>query len=889
MIVDELLTQLNDSGIVIRLKEDGDLAVTAPKGAMNAEIAGQIKHYKNNIVAFLNNGSSNGNAASLPPIKPIERGDYLPVSPEQERLWQVEQLAPGTIVYNLPSAFRLKGSLNVPALERSLQWTIQRHEGLRVQFQNINGQLFAQIIDDLPDTLPIVTLDTLSEDERENKLQQLLQEHAQIPFDLANGPLFRITLFRLTPDEHVLLFLVHHIIFDGWSADILWQDMVAAYKAADEDALRPPLSIQYADYAAWRRDWLSSQAAATDLQFWKEKLQSPAEALILPISHQSNHNQSFYEAQEQRFTISAELISQIKMLAKKEKVTPFMVLLAAYKATLHAYSGQKDMIVCSPIVGRMVPVLEDLIGYFNNIVVLRTSLAQDPTFTELLGRVRQTVLTANNHQTIPFQQVAELPDVSNIPLMRSLFVLQDSVQKLEPLPGISTSPVSIDQNFDYVDLFIEFIEKDNELTGTLSFKTALFDPGVIQLFIENFLATLSNVVGNPMLSLSELAQFDMPAIDLGISDSNEATKNERPFTLPRDEVESQLASIWGNLLNYEPVSVHDDFFEVGGHSLLAIRFFDQIENITGNRMPLALLFEAPTIAELADVIQDDDWEAKRSSIVALTNPKNQQETTQQPFYCVIPPGDELLIFNDLAKEMGNERPFLGLQYGVHGETPFTTVEDMAAYFVEQITSQNSREPYLLGGYCFGGLVAYEMAQQLTAQGHQVSLVALIDSNVPGAVVQIQYTTVSKAFLDRLTGIKQNGIKQELDYIVKRLTDIWNINIWQPIWYAAHKYYVKHNRHWPKILRDFHLINSNAIEKYQVKPYDGMVVLLQAEKRLDYYDYQPHLGWEKYVTGMFTDYFVPGGHKTLFHKPNVQILAQKLKAAITAGSIKEFEI
>ncbi len=885
MIVDELLTRLNNSGIVIRLKEDGDLAVTAPKGAMNAEIAGQIKHYKNEIVAFLNNGSSNGSISSFPPIKPIERGDYLPVSPEQERLWRVEQLAPDTAVYNLPSAFRLKGLLSVPALERSLQWIIQRHEGLRAQFQNINGQLLAQIIDDLPDTLPIVTLDTFPEDERENKLQQLLQEYAQIPFDLANGPLFRITLFRLTPDEHVLFFLVHHIIFDGWSADILWQDLVSAYKAADEDALRPPLSIQYADYAAWRREWLSSQAAATDLQFWKGKLQSPVEALSLPVSQTANNNQSFYEAQEQKFTVSAELTSQIKMLARKEKVTPFMVLLAAYKATLHAYSGQKDMIVCSPIVGRMMPALEDLIGYFNNIVILRTSLSENPTFTELLGRVRQTVLTANNHQTIPFQQVAELPNVSNIPLMRSLFVLQDSVQKLEPLPGISASPVSIDQHFDYVDLFIEFIETANKLTCTLSFKTALFDSGVIQLFIKNFLATLSHVVNNPILRLSELPRFDMPAIDLGISDGNETAKNERPFTAPRDEVESQLASIWGNLLNYEPVSVHDDFFEVGGHSLLAIRFFDQIENITGNRMPLALLFEAPTIAELAAVIQDDAWEAKKSSIVALTNPKNQQETTQQPFYCVIPPGDELLIFNDLAKEMGDERPFLGLQYGVHDETPYTTVEGMAAYFVEQIISQDSREPYLLGGYCFGGLIAYEMAQQLTAQGHQVSLVALIDSNVPGAVVQIQNNTVSKAILERLIGIKQNGIKQELDYIVKRLTTIWHINIWQPIWYATHKYYAKHNRHWPKIMRNFFLINNNAIEKYQVKPYDGTVVLLQAEKRHNDYQYQPHLGWEKYVTGEFTDYFVPGNHELLFRKPNVQILAEKLKAAITASSIK----
>lgn len=885
-MVHDLLTQLNSSGIVIRLKEDGNLAVTAPKGAMTADIAGQIKSRKSDIIAFLSNGAGHGSVPSFKPIVPIERGEFLPVSLAQERLWLLEQLAPGTAVYNLPFAFHLQGSLDVAALERSLQWVIQRHEGLRVQFQTVEGQPAAQLIDDLPEALPIVALDTLPKDEREDKLHRLLQDYTQIPFDLANGPLFRTTLFRLAPDEHVLLFLVHHIIFDGWSADILWQDLAAAYKTNDPAANRPQLSIQYADYAAWRRDWLSSEAASEERQFWKEQLQGPVEALVLPVSRRPNSSQPYYEAQQQQFKVPAALTAQIKTVAQKEKTTPFMVLLAAYKAALYAYSNQEDMIVCSPIMGRMVPVLDDLIGYFNNIVVLRTSLAQNPTFSELLSRVRQTVLAANDHQTIPFQQVAELPAVSNIPLMRALFVLQDSVQKLDSLPGITSTPISVQRNFDYADVSIEFFETDSGLTGTLWFKTALFDPEVMQHFIENYLTTLSNVVNNPALSLSELTRFTMPTLEAEISDDGvAAVREERPFTPPRDEVESQLAAIWGNLLSYETVSVHDDFFDVGGHSLLAIRFFDQIEEITGQKLPLALLFEAPTIAQLADVIQDDTWEAEKSSIVAITGSKDRLETAQRPFYCVIPPGDELLVFNDLAREIGDERPFLGLQYGLHGETPFTNVEDMAAYFVEQITSEDSKEPYLLGGYCYGGLIAYEMAQQLTAQGHQVALVVLIDTNVPGAVWLLP-NSVSHTLSDRLKGFKRNGIQKEMNYIFKRLASIWKLNIWQPIWRRALKYYVKTGRDWPEIMRNFDLINFNAMGNYQVKPYTGSVILLQAKDRLSFYEYLPHLGWEKYVEGEFTDQFIPGDHERLLRNPNATILAQEIKTALTAVTTYE---
>jgi thioesterase domain-containing protein len=298
------------------------------------------------------------------------------------------------------------------------------------------------------------------------------------------------------------------------------------------------------------------------------------------------------------------------------------------------------------------------------------------------------------------------------------------------------------------------------------------------------------------------------------------------------------------------------------------------------------LFEAPTIAELASVLQDDTWEAEKSSIVAITGPKNTVEMAQRPFYCIIPPGDELLVFNDIAQEIGEERPFLGLQYGVHGETPFTTIEEMAAYFVEQITNEDNPEPYLLGGYCHGGLIAYEMAQQLSAQGRQVDLVVLIDTNVPGSVWLLK-NTFGKVLVDRLKAIVQNGIKQELTYIFERVIDTWKLKIWQPVWRKLYKHYVKTGREWPELMRNFDLINHNAQGKYRVKPYNGSVILLQAEERLDFYEYLPHLGWEGFVKeDRFTDHFVPGNHEQLLRNPNAKVLAQEIKTVLTAVTTRE---
>jgi acyl carrier protein len=645
MLVQELLKQLKSSGIVVRLGENGDLAVTAPKGVMTADIARQIKENKQSIVAFLGVSAAQEALAAFPPITPVDRGRFVSISLAQERLWWLEQMFSGIPVHNLLHAYRLRGPLNVAAFEAGLKWVVNRHESLHMRFDVMDGSPVGVIMDDFVASLPLLSLDDVAEAEREDALQNRLREYDQMSFDLSTGPLFRAVLFRLAPEEHVFLFLVHHIIFDGWSADVFWDDLMFAYQTPDPDTIRPSLGIQYVDYAAWQRDWLQSPAAEKELAFWRDTLQEPVEALTLPVSRQASGHLLHYEAQQQPVVVPPALAAQVKTLAQQNKATPFMVLLAAYKATLHAYTGQEDMIVCTPSVGRTTAVLESQVGYFNNILVFRSNLGQDPTFIALLKREKQAVLSANEHQATPFQHLAELPAVRNVPLMRAMFVLQTHLKPPPGLPGLQITPVPVQHGYDYADMSLELTEENGAFSGMMWFKSALFEADHMAQFVENYLAVLAAVTAHPERPLSALPRFELPVV------VEAAANGKRPFTAPRDAAETELAAIWGEMLAYEPVSVYDNFFDVGGHSLLAIRLFDRIEAVTGVKLPLSLLFRAATIADLAAFVRDDAPELAVSSLVSLTG---QDEPAERPFYCAITSRRRTAGFSCVGKGDGGE-------------------------------------------------------------------------------------------------------------------------------------------------------------------------------------------------------------------------------------------
>ncbi|MDQ3803309.1 MAG: condensation domain-containing protein, partial [Acidobacteriota bacterium] len=329
-----------------------------------------------------------GIALPEPSLAPRPPGmNSVPLSFAQQRLWFLDQLEPGSPVYNLSSAMRLSGSLHVGALRGSLNEIVRRHEALRTSFTNADGQP-AQVIHDegaVTLALPVMPLAHLPEPEREAEVQRLSAEEARCPFDLTEAPLLRATLLRLSDHEHVILFTMHHIVSDGWSLGVFVRELTTLYEAfsAGRPSPLPALPIQYADYALWQRRDLRGEKLEERLSFWRKQLGGDLPVLELPTDRPRPTVQN-YRGAWHTFTLDAGLTSELKSLCQAADVTAFMALLAAFQVLLYRYTGQTEIVVGAPVANRSRAGLEDLIGFFVNTLALRADLSGDPPFAELL-------------------------------------------------------------------------------------------------------------------------------------------------------------------------------------------------------------------------------------------------------------------------------------------------------------------------------------------------------------------------------------------------------------------------------------------------------------------------------------------------------------------------
>ena len=430
----------------------------------------------------------------------------------QQSLWLTDQLEAGSPAYNLFSATKLKGPLNVIALEQSFNEIIRRHEILRTVFRSVNGQPFQIILPALTIALSVVDLrDIASPVEREAAARRLSTAEARRPFDLERGPLLRATLLRLTADTHVLFLTIHHIIFDAWSRKILVQELATFYEgfSSGSPALLPALPVQYADFAHWQRRRLQEKALEEQLAYWKVQLKNLS-VLKLPSDHRQPAVRTF-KGERQYFALRAEVVTGLKILARQEGVTLFMTLLAAYLTLLHRYTGQNDIGIGSPISGRDRSELQRLIGFFLNMLVLRTDLSGNPTFRELLSRVRRVCVEAYANQDVPFEKVVQelQPErsLSLNPLFQVTFALQDGPTDLVEPVGMTAEDVDLGSGISNFDLQLFMIEGEATLNGWLIYSIDLFDAVSIARMANHFQIMLEAVVANPDRRIGELSML----------------------------------------------------------------------------------------------------------------------------------------------------------------------------------------------------------------------------------------------------------------------------------------------------------------------------------------------------------------------------------------------
>jgi amino acid adenylation domain-containing protein len=448
----------------------------------------------------------------LPAVQTIPlRGNNgaAPLSFAQQRLWFLSKFEPDSTAYNQPKAIRFKGTLDLETLKKVLDTIVERHEVLRTTLLWRDGETPIQLVaDPRPLDLPMVDLTECSEPDLEAELQSRLVETTEQIFDLSRDLMLRAALFKLGPLEHVLLLVTHHIASDGWSSGILSRELATLYQAFSQGEANPlpELPIQYADYAVWQRNWLQGEVLQTQLSYWKQQL-TEVPALVLPTDRPRPAIQS-YRGTKQSCVFSKALSERLQALSRNEGVTLFMTLLATFQTLLHRYTGQEDIVVGSPIAGRTRPETEGLIGFFVNMLVLRNDLSGNPTFRELMNRVRKTALEAYEHQDIPFEKLVEElhpdRDLSRSPLFQVMLTHQNVPRQTRQLPDLTVSPVEINNETAKFDLSLYTWEMPEGLKATLEYNTDLFNDTTISRMLGHFHTLLQGIVANPEQRLSDL-------------------------------------------------------------------------------------------------------------------------------------------------------------------------------------------------------------------------------------------------------------------------------------------------------------------------------------------------------------------------------------------------
>jgi amino acid adenylation domain-containing protein len=451
-------------------------------------------------------------AAVLPVLPVLARDRPLPLSFGQERLWFLDQLEPGSPLYNVPVSLRLRGRLNVPALVRAFREIVRRHEVLRTSFISREGGPVQVVAAEAEEALeiPLVDLRGLRGLRDLRELSRLAQEEAQRPFDLARAPLLRLCLMRMDVEDHALLATIHHIVSDGWSLGVLIREVAALYAAycAGRPSPLPALPVQYADFAAWQRGWLQGDVLEGELAFWREQLAGAPQAIALPADRPRPPLQGV-AGRHLRFTLPRQLATRVQALAKERGATLFMALLAAFEVQIHRYTGRGDFLVGSPVAGRNRREVEDLIGFFVNALVLRARLRGETRVEDLLDQVRQTALAAFARQDLPFEKLVQLPEVardaSRSPLFQVLFVLQNAPAEALALPGLTLETLEAESGTSKFDLTLSMAETPAGLSGFLEYSTDLFDESTAARMLGHFRHLLADLAADPRRRVSELS------------------------------------------------------------------------------------------------------------------------------------------------------------------------------------------------------------------------------------------------------------------------------------------------------------------------------------------------------------------------------------------------
>lgn len=891
--------------------DGGKLRCNAPQGAMTSQLQARISEHKAELLEFLSRCAVGGVDQDIPLCSRQER---IPLTQGQERIWSLAKLDPESSVYNVPTVFRLSGALSRDALEAALTEIAERHEILRTLFPGESlDDACQQILPAAPLVLPVVPigrdLRKLPPNQVKRTVRGLLEGEIRKPFNLQTGPLWRVRLFQLAPQEHLLAFAMHHIVFDGLSKAIFLDELGKTYaaKLAGRTSDLPPLKVQFADVAVWQRKRLDAETAKRQLAYWEERLGGNPPPLLVPNDQARPAKKG--RAGSVHFSFPPGLLEKLSGFCRQEQASMFIVLMSAFAVLLNRYSGQEDLLVCAPMASREHADIEKLLGYFNNIVVIRSDLSGNPSFRDLLNQVKRLSVEAYDNQFVPLQSLAQLPHLLRVPLTRAMLSFQEGSSGHLAIDGVKAKPVSVRKDAADFDLAV-YIERDAEsLGGVLDYNADIFSANRIKRLLQRFGMLLNQLLTNPLARLDANPVFGKQAEHVAL------LLNKHPQIEAATVVQEGRT---GNLNAYLVLNEHDV------PSLAAIRQYAQ-KALPDFRVPAAFipLDEFPLDAE------------GNVDLKALPPPGNDRDRLPTSYAAPRTPLEEALC------KIWKEVLWLDFDVGV-----LDRFRDLGGHSLLSVQLVSEIERQLGRSVPAKALAALNTVEELAAAlegtddaGSASDASAGPRKGLPGDIYHgLRSHTASwegkRASADSvMVGLNTEGKRQPLFWCLQRYQELTQLAKYlgqdQPVYGMRSgnrvmvktqdnidllaSYYVEEilevDPDGPFLIggncqaaqiafqiasqlsaRGYEITLLILQEKFIPFPYAGPVAMLFGDKshyNPRRYFKQPEIGWRKFYSGPMVRTIVPGAHGQFFREPNVQVLVGTIAKHIEAAQAGVF--
>ncbi len=823
----------------------------------------------------------------------------MPGSLAQERFWTLSQLDPTNPSFHVPLVMKLSGPLSAPLLEKSFQLLIDRHESLRTTFAEKDGEFLQIIHPTYPATLEVASVPGASETEKALQLGTAIQKEIHRPFDLSVLPLFRTVLCKLGEEEHVLIITLHHILADAASAQVVQRELWTTYESlqSGKEPSLPALTIQYGDFSVWQRENLDSEAMKIHLEFWLNQLSGDLKVLDFPTDHPPAYRPTSKGGVE-TLLLPEDLTRAVKQLAQSNDATLYVVTLACFAAMLSRASEAEDVVVGSPVLNRRQET-EALIGPFAGPMALRLKLAGNPTLRELIVATRDLTLEALDHAELPFELILRNLTVrtqnERRPLFQFYFLCQTAFVQSRSVDALTVTPlpsVSVGTPFE---MQLAMIERPEGLRAELEYNADLFKKATIDQWLAYYQNLLKAVVGNPDQRLNDLPAPPFKRTHQDEHGSKDAkglsseSKVDKPYVAPRDLVEEMLAQIWEGVLGIPSISVHANFFDIGGTSMMILKMVPRINAAFELVLPVPTIFKAPTIELMANVIKQKSTIEKQ--VVLPLHPTGDRP----PLFMI----HSYHLYRALPAALGNDQPFYGvMELELSDRHAPYTLKDQVANYVQHIRAVQPKGPYYIAGFCFFGLLAFEVGAQLEALGEKVAFLGLIDTYCPeywsrrqsaqaeiipsGGALMPTSTAPLWHHLRKSAGLKfRERMLGHANFIGHKLRNR-GLSLMLETRVSLYTFYISRGIKLPSWLNDPALVTRVGVRRHAPTKLTSDMYLFPAEDVPLEAGFDPTLGWGSMTSGKVHTMWIPGDHEDMFKEKNIGALAKTIRGAMDAA-------